>query len=65
MEKFFALKVAFYLDNSNATSFSSIGHRGGMLFNFLTFLDIFWALWGVKMASRGGGLREVGKKFFH
>ena len=38
---FFSLKYVFYLDNSNDTSFSSIGHRDGKLKNFLIFLDIF------------------------
>ena len=45
-KKSFSLKDAFYLDNSNATSFSSNGHRGGKLFNFWTFLDIFWTFFG-------------------
>ena len=52
-ENVFLLKDALYLDNSNDTSFSSIGHRDGKLFNFLTFLDIFWTFWGVKRAPRG------------
>ena len=41
MKKKFSLKDAFYIDNSNDTSFSSIGHRDGKLFNFLTFFNIF------------------------
>ena len=57
-KKNFSLKDAFYLNNSNAASFSSIGDRGGKLFKFLTFLDIFWAFLGVKMPPpQGGGLR--------
>ena len=52
-EKFFSLKDAFYLDNSNAASFSSIGHRGGKLFNFLTFLDIFGHFGGSKWPPGG------------
>ena len=60
VDKNFSPKDAFYLDNSNATSFSSIGHRGGKLFNFFTFLDI----WGVKMPPPRGGLREVSEKVF-
>ena len=31
VKNFFSLKVVFYLDNSNDTSFSPIGHRGGEL----------------------------------
>ena len=62
-KKFFSLKDALYLDNSNDTSFSSIGRRDGKLFNFLTFLDIFWTFWGVKRVPRGG-LRGWVKKFF-
>ena len=54
-KKIFLLKDAFYLDNSNATSFSSNGHRGGKLFNFWTFLDIFWTFWGVKWPPGGWG----------
>ena len=49
----FSPKDAFHLDNSNVTSFSSIGRRDGKLFNFLTFLDIIWTFWGVKRAPRG------------
>ena len=63
MKKIFSLKDAFYLDNSNDTSFSSIGHCDGKLFNFLTFLDIFWTIWGVKMPPQGGGAGGV-KIFF-
>ena len=52
-KKIFSLKDAFYLDNSNAASFSSIGHRGGKLFNFLTFLDNFWGQNGPKVGWLG------------
>ena len=41
VKNFFWQKDVFYLDNSNDTSFSSIGHRGGKLFNFLTFFGHF------------------------
>ena len=64
-EKILSLKSVFYLEDSNATSFSSIGHHGSKLFNFLTFLDIFWAFWGVKMLPPRGGLRQWVKKVFH
>ena len=59
---FFSLKDVLYLDNSNDTSFSSIGRRDGKLFNFLTFLDIFWTFWGVKRGTRG--VWGVCEKFF-
>ena len=49
-ENVFLLKDALYLDNSNDTSFSSIGPCDGKLFNFLKFFDIF--LGGVKRAPR-------------
>ena len=61
MKKFFSFKDAFYLDNSNATSFSSIGHSGGKLFNFLTFFGHF----GGSKWPPGGGSEGVGEKFFH
>ena len=57
--KKFSLKDAFHLDNSNDTSFSSIGHRDSKFFNFLTFLDNFWTIFGHFGGSKGplgGGL---------
>ena len=60
MKKFFSFKDAFYLDNSNATSFSSIGHSDGKLFNFLTVFGHF----GGSKWPPGGGLREWVKNFF-
>ena len=60
MKKFFSFKDAFYLDNSNATSFSSIGHSGGKLFNLLTFLGIMEVQNGLQ-----GGSEGMGEKFFH
>ena len=59
-ENVFLLKDALYLDNSNNTSFSLIGHRDGKLFNFLTYWTFFRHFWGVK-APRGGGSRGVGE----
>ena len=59
-ENFFAKKDVFYSDNSNDTSFSSIGHCNGKLFNILTFLGIFGHFWGSKWppgGSEGGGLK--------
>ena len=62
----FSPKDAFHLDNLNVTSFISIGRRDGKLFNFLTFLDIFWTFFGQFGGQNGppggwGGWRE---KFF-
>ena len=37
MKNFFWQKDVIYLDNSNDTSFRSIGHRHDKLFNFSTF----------------------------
>ena len=51
------LKVPPYLDNSNDTSFSLIGHLDEKLFDFWTFLDTFLTflnIFGVKRAPRGG-----------
>ena len=51
-----------YLDEWNYTSFRSIGHRNGKLFNFTTFFGHFWSFWGVKMATRGvwgGRLKKI------
>ena len=59
-EKKFSFKDEFYLDNSNATSFSSIGHRGGKLFIFFDILDTF--LGGSKWPP--GGLRVVSETIF-
>ena len=63
-KKIFSLKDALYLDNSNDTSFSSIGHRDGKLFNFLTFLDIFWTFFGQFGGQNGppGGWGGWGEK---
>ena len=58
--KFFLPKDAFHLDNSNVTSFSSIGRRDGKLFNFLTFLDIL----GGQKGHQGGSQGVGEKKFF-
>ena len=56
--KFFSPKDAFHLDNSNVTSFSSIGRRDGKLFNFLTFLDILGGQKGPQ-GGLGGGRKEI------
>ena len=52
-KKKFLLKVQFYLENSNDTSLSSIGHFDRKLFNFLIFLE-------VKRAPKGGGVWGFG-----
>ena len=52
-EKNFWQKDVIYLDNSNDTSFRSIRHRNGKLFNFSAFFVQFWSFWGVKMTPRG------------
>jgi len=62
VKKIFWQKDVNYLDEWNYTSFRSIGHRNGKLFNFTTFFGHFWSFWGVKMATRGvwgGRLKKI------
>ena len=64
-ENFFWQKEVLYSANSNDTSFSSIRHRNGNLFNFSTFFGHFWLFWGGQNGPPGGGVRrEWVKKFF-
>ena len=61
------LKVLPYLDNSNDTSFSLIGHLDEKLFDFWTFLDTFFDIFEhfrSQKGPQGGGLRVVLKKIF-
>ena len=52
-----------YLDNSNDTSFRSIGHRNSKV---IQLFNIFWAFLVILGGQNGpqGGLRGVGENFF-
>ena len=65
------LKVPPYLDNSNDTSFSLIGHLDEKLFDFWTFLDTFWTFltfseskFSFSAPPRGGGSEGCAEKNF-